>query len=154
IPYLIVGTKIDLRNDPSEVVKLSQKGIRPITWKQGKKLALELEAIKYVECSALTQKGLKIVFNEALLAGLNPHDIRHARKTRNRMLSLNIMPLLNKMNFLANENKKSPNKEIEDPNREINNFIESSQLQRIPFHDLKNIKEIEGPNREINNFIE
>ncbi|CAG8532178.1 1127_t:CDS:2 [Dentiscutata erythropus] len=71
IPCLIVGTKIDLRDDPLTVSELRQKNMRPVTSEQGKELAQELGAIKYVECSALTQKGLKNVFDEAAVAALD-----------------------------------------------------------------------------------
>ena len=33
-------------------------------------MAQDLKLVKYVECSALTQKGLKNVFNDAILAAL------------------------------------------------------------------------------------
>ena len=46
--------------------------IADITQEMGKKLASDVRAVKYVECSALTQKGVKNVFDEATLAALEP----------------------------------------------------------------------------------
>ena len=73
-PFLLVGTQIDLRDDEETVEKLTKKRQNPITFEMGEKLARELKAVKYVECSALTQKGLKKVFDEAILATLVSSD--------------------------------------------------------------------------------
>ena len=54
-PFLLVGTQIDLRDDAATVEKLAKNKQRVITIDQGEKLARELKAVKYVECSALTQ---------------------------------------------------------------------------------------------------
>ena len=64
VPFLIVGTQIDLRDDSNVIESLAKQNESPITIEQGEELASELGAVKYVECSALTQKGLKNVFDE------------------------------------------------------------------------------------------
>ena len=64
VPCLIVGTQVDLRDDPQVLEKLARSKQRPILPEMGERLARELGAVKYVECSALTQKGLKNVFDE------------------------------------------------------------------------------------------
>lgn len=66
-----MGTKIDLRNDPQEVEKLAKKKQKPITTEEGEKVAKQLKAFRYVECSSLTQEGVKNVFDEAIVAVLN-----------------------------------------------------------------------------------
>ncbi|KAI8322135.1 cell division control protein 42 [Martensiomyces pterosporus] len=72
VPCLIVGTQVDLREDRGTLAKLEANRQRPISVEQGEKLARDLGAVKYVECSALTQKGLKNVFDEAIVAALEP----------------------------------------------------------------------------------
>lgn len=54
-PFLLVGTQIDLRDDPSAVEKLAKNKQKPISFDSGERLARELKAVRYVECSALTQ---------------------------------------------------------------------------------------------------
>ncbi|KAL4679585.1 hypothetical protein H8959_009235, partial [Pygathrix nigripes] len=78
-PFLLVGTQIDLRDDPSTIEKLAKNKQKPITPETAEKLARDLKAVKYVECSALTQKGLKNVFDEAILAALEPPEPKKSR---------------------------------------------------------------------------
>ncbi len=61
---MIVGTQVDLRDDQAVQDKLARQKQRPVGIEMGERLAKELGAVKYVECSALTQKGLKNVFDE------------------------------------------------------------------------------------------
>jgi len=63
---LLVGTKVDLREDKETLDKLRQLDQNPITPAQGESMAREIRAVGYMECSALTQKGLKAVFDEAI----------------------------------------------------------------------------------------
>ncbi|KAI0253132.1 cell division control protein 42 [Lactifluus subvellereus] len=76
VPCLIVGTQVDLRDDPQVIKKLITEKQLPIAPAQGERLAHELGAVKYVECSALTQKGLKNVFDEAIVAALKPPVVK------------------------------------------------------------------------------
>uniref|UniRef100_G1SET3 Ras homolog family member Q n=1 Tax=Oryctolagus cuniculus TaxID=9986 RepID=G1SET3_RABIT len=80
VPFLLIGTQIDLRDDPKTLARLNDMKEKPICVEQGQKLAKEIGACCYVECSALTQKGLKTVFDEAIIAILTPK--KHTVKKR------------------------------------------------------------------------
>ena len=72
VPIICVGTKLDLRSDANTVAKLREKNQTPITTEEGMEMAKTIGAVKYLECSALTQKGLKNVFDEAIRVVLVP----------------------------------------------------------------------------------
>lgn len=74
VPCLIVGTQIDRLQEQSTLDQLEKSHAKPITEEQGHRLAKELKAVKYVQCSARTQEGLKNVFDEAIIAALTPED--------------------------------------------------------------------------------
>jgi len=47
---------------------LAYRRMAPIQYSQGVAMAKDIGAVKYLECSALTQKGLKTVFDDAIRA--------------------------------------------------------------------------------------
>ena len=97
---LVSGTKIDLREDKEALQALSDNGHHPIKREQGQKLANKIRAVRYLECSALTQRGLKQVginsgisptfnganslhfqvFDEAVRAVLRPQPVRKRQR--------------------------------------------------------------------------
>jgi GTPase SAR1 family protein len=70
VPFLLVGLKHDLVSDPETIHKLSLKNQKPVTFEEGCAMAQEIGAVAYLECSSLTQQGLKQVFDEAVRAVL------------------------------------------------------------------------------------
>ncbi|WFD02229.1 RHO4 protein [Malassezia obtusa] len=66
VPFLLVGLKTDLRDDPQALALLSAQGIKPTTAEQGATLAREIGARRYVECSARTGDQVQAVFQAAL----------------------------------------------------------------------------------------
>lgn len=72
IAVLLVGTKTDLRDEPHVLDELHDKNLKPILYEQGVKLAKELGAVAYLECSAATQVGVKEIFDYAIRAVLEP----------------------------------------------------------------------------------
>ncbi|KAK5118291.1 Rho GTPase [Meristemomyces frigidus] len=80
VPCLIVGTQTDLRDDPQVRDKLAKQKMQPVRKEDGERMAKDLGAVKYVECSALTQYKLKDVFDEAIVAALEPPVAKTGKK--------------------------------------------------------------------------
>jgi len=75
VPIILVGTKLDLRDDGEQIRMLRAKRMEPISFDQGLAVSREIRAAKYLECSALTQRNLKSVFDEAIRAVLSPRPL-------------------------------------------------------------------------------
>ena len=80
-PIVLVGLKTDMRENREIIGKLQAKGTMPITTEQGEAKAREIGA-KYVECSAMTQKGVKNVFESAVSAGLGEMEKPKKKKKK------------------------------------------------------------------------
>ncbi|KAK5967439.1 Rho GTP-binding protein RhoG [Trichostrongylus colubriformis] len=77
-PILLVGTKLDLRDEANPRAGATEDR-PPITKSQGQKCAQKIKAVKYLECSALTQQGLKQVFEDAVRAVINPKPLKQKK---------------------------------------------------------------------------
>ena len=61
-----------MREDKQTIDRLREKRMAPISYSQAVQMSKDIGAAKYLECSALTQKGLKNVFDEGIRAVLSP----------------------------------------------------------------------------------
>lgn len=59
-PFVLVGTQCDLRHDVKVLIELDSTGQQPISSDYARSMATKLGAMCYIECSALTQKNLKV----------------------------------------------------------------------------------------------
>jgi small GTP-binding protein len=87
VPCLIVGTQVDLREDASVKDKLAKQRMAPVRREDGEKMAKDLGAVKYVECSALTQFKLKDVFDEVMPTCVAGYTVTNFVRRLSQLLS-------------------------------------------------------------------
>lgn len=70
VPIILVGLKMDLRQDPIAIEEMRKKSQKFITSREGEQMAQLCGARKYLECSSLTGEGVDDVFEAATRAAL------------------------------------------------------------------------------------
>jgi len=71
VPIVLVGTKSDLRKDEATAQQLKGRQQEMVQVEPAERMAKEIGAVKFLECSALTQEGLKQVFDDAIRAAMS-----------------------------------------------------------------------------------
>ena len=78
-PIFLVGTKLDLRNSP-------EHANNTVSYADGLDLQKKINAVRYFECSALNQTGLKEIFEEACRTVLTPTESQKKKKSNCALL--------------------------------------------------------------------
>lgn len=93
VPFILVGCKVDLRNDPDTIAELKEYKQKPVSAKRGAAVAKRVGAAAYLECSAIEGIQVQDVFHTAVKTCLGidspklatpeespPWDCRHLGK--------------------------------------------------------------------------
>ncbi|XP_044492191.1 rac-like GTP-binding protein RAC2 isoform X2 [Mangifera indica] len=78
VPIVLVGTKLDLREDRQ--FQLDYPGACTISTEQGQELKKQIGALAYVECSSKTQQNVKAVFDAAIKVVLQPPKAKKPKR--------------------------------------------------------------------------
>ncbi|XP_051982750.1 rho-related GTP-binding protein RhoU-like [Xyrauchen texanus] len=70
VPIILVGTQCDLLEDVQVLIRLADSQEKPVSREEARLYARSIGAVTCAECSALTQKNLKDVFDAAILASM------------------------------------------------------------------------------------
>ncbi|KAK2160666.1 hypothetical protein LSH36_128g04030 [Paralvinella palmiformis] len=70
-PFILVGNKCDLRNDPTTISNLANRNMKPVSHAAASQLATKIGAHAYLECSAKTRDGVEFIFETAARAALS-----------------------------------------------------------------------------------
>jgi small GTP-binding protein len=80
-PIILVGTKADYRNDEAKKKECVNR-------EEAEAVAKRINAIKYAECSALTQQGLKDLFDDAVRAALRKQYANTGKKAESNCCTI------------------------------------------------------------------
>eukprot|EP00466_Bigelowiella_natans_P005843 jgi/Bigna1/55382/estExt_Genewise1Plus.C_580016 len=81
VPFILVGMKSDLRENEKIKQRLQERNESPVTFDEGTRMAVEIGATKYMECSSLQNKGLTEAVDALSEVG-SQHLLKSKKKKR------------------------------------------------------------------------
>merc|ERR1711879_79297 len=75
-PFVLVGTKCDLRTDEKTLKQCEKMGKPPVSVEEAEAFAKEIGAFGYQECSALRMIGIREVFKTSIDAACKPKVVK------------------------------------------------------------------------------
>lgn len=88
VPLILVGTKTDLREDSDIIQQLADRGQDTVSIEQAEKVRSQIKAVKYLECSAKMNEGVKNVFLEATKVALQHRENKKKKRTTKKCIIL------------------------------------------------------------------
>lgn len=82
VPIVLVGNKMDLRQDEYTIRELQRSKQSPVSHSEGEQMASRIGAKAYIECSALTKEGIREVFEQATRAALQRKTGKNKKKSK------------------------------------------------------------------------
>ena len=130
VPILLVGNKVDLRNDPETIKECERRFDRkPVGRKEGYAMAIEVGAYAYLECSAKTRQGVRQVFEIAARAALLPEKIRRKleqKSIKEKLKALKIQSLEPREDLTPRLGKLMHTINCKSLEQQCHNFMEAS----------------------------
>ncbi|ELU05936.1 hypothetical protein CAPTEDRAFT_94008 [Capitella teleta] len=74
VPFILVGNQTDLRASETTMKSTTKRRLKSVSRPDGEKLAQEVGAVAYMECSARKQDGVTEVFEAAVRAAYKGHE--------------------------------------------------------------------------------
>ena len=100
-PIIILGYNDGRKHEPDEMKEIELEGDKMMNSKIGAELANEIGAVKYIECSRISGRGIKILLDEIALAGLGKMiDERLKKEAKVKFLRVLLDAVLNFFYYL------------------------------------------------------
>ncbi|BFZ54370.1 GTP-binding protein Rho1 [Savitreella phatthalungensis] len=80
LPIILVGTKRDLRYDHKVIEELRKTNQAPVTTEEAEAVAKKIGAVRYLECSAKTNEGVREVFEHATRSAMLAKTSKKGKK--------------------------------------------------------------------------